>query len=141
MAKHMSMKKILSTIAVSALLASSPAPALAKAPLEGQWKNPKGSVVVRVGPCGPAYCGTVVQATAKAREKARQGGTPNLIGTRIMTDMRAVGNGVYKGRAFDPKRNIRAPATIRVIGPSTLSIKGCLVGGFICKEQRWTRVG
>ncbi|MEO6432490.1 MAG: DUF2147 domain-containing protein [Sphingomicrobium sp.] len=135
------MKTILTFLALGALLASSTATAATKAPLEGQWKNPKGTVVVEVGPCGGTYCGTVVQANAKARAKARQGGTPNLIGTRIMTDMRAIGAGVYKGKAFDPKRNIHAPATIRVLGPSLISIKGCLVGGFICKEQRWTRVG
>lgn len=141
MAKRMSMKKILTLISLGAMLVAAPAPALAKAPLEGRWKNPKGSVIVHVGPCGGAYCGTVVHANAKAKATAAKGGTPNLIGTRIMTDMRAVGEGVYKGRAFDPKRNIRAPATIRVVGPSVLSIKGCLVGGLICKEQRWTRVG
>ena len=137
----MSMKHISTPLMALALLLAAPAPALAKAPLEGQWKNPKGSVVVSVGRCGPAYCGTVVEASAKAKATAAKGGTPRLVGTRIMSDMRAVGNGVYKGHAFDPKRNIRAPATIRVIGPSVISIKGCVVGGLICKEQRWTRVG
>ena len=141
MAKCIDMKTILTNIMLGAALAAMPTAALAKAPLEGRWKNPKGSVVVQVGPCGGGYCGTVVQANAKAKRTAAKGGTPNLIGTRIMTDMRPVKDGMYKGHAFDPKRNLRAPATIRVVGPSTLSIKGCLVGGLICKEQRWTRIG
>ena len=68
-------------------------------------------------------------------------GTTNLIGTQVMSDFRARGDGVYKGRAFDPKRNLRAPATIRLIGDSTLVVKGCLIGGLICKEQRWKKVG
>lgn len=140
MAKRMSMKRILSIVAISALLYA-PAAANARAPLEGQWKNPKGSVIVRVARCGADYCGTVVEASAKAKATAKKGGTPNLVGTRILSDVKPSGKGVWRGRAFDPKRNIRAPATIRLIGPSTLSIKGCLVSGFICKEQRWTRVG
>ena len=116
-----------------------PAQGIAKTPLEGHWKNPKGSVIVRVATCGNALCGTVVDASAKAKATARKGGTPQLIGTRILSDVRPAGEGVYKGRAFDPKRNIHAPATIRLNGGSTLLIKGCLVSGIICKEQRWTR--
>ncbi len=135
------MKRILAKAALAALVAAVPTAASAKAPLEGQWKNPKGNVVVRVEPCGArAWCATVVDATEKAKATARKGGTPRLIGTQILSGVRPNGNGIYKGRAFDPKRNIRAPATIRVIGPSTLVIKGCLLGGVVCKEQRWTRV-
>jgi uncharacterized protein (DUF2147 family) len=98
-------------------------------------------VTVRVAPCGDGYCATVIHASAKAKATAKKGGTPNLIGTQVMSDFRARGDGVYKGRAFDPKRNLRAPATIRLIGDSTLVVKGCLIGGLICKEQRWRKVG
>lgn len=134
------MKAILATTALMLVALAGPATASAKPAIEGQWKNPKGSVVVRVAPCGDAYCGTVVEASAKARASARRGGTRSLIGTQILSGVRSDGNGSYRGRAFDPKRNIRAPATIRVIGPSTLIVKGCVLGGIICKEQRWTRV-
>ena len=110
--------------------------------LEGQWRNPKGSVVVKVAPCGgDAYCATVVDASAKAKASARKGGTPRLIGTQILSGVRARGAGVYRGRAFDPKRNITAPATIRIIDSSTIEVEGCVISGIICKEQRWTRVG
>lgn len=115
--------------------------ALAKAPIEGRWVNPKGSVMVRVAPCGNAYCATVIEANAKAKATAKKGGTPSLVGTQVMRDFQPAGNGLYKGRAFDPKRNIHAPATIRMLGNSTLVIKGCLISGIICKEQRWSRVG
>ena len=50
----MIMNKIIPTLVLSGALVAAPAAAIAKAPLEGQWKNPKGSVVVRVGPCGPS---------------------------------------------------------------------------------------
>lgn len=141
MAKHMSMNRIFPAIVTCVALLAAPVAASAKAPLEGHWKNPKGSVVVRVAQCGASYCGTVIDASAKAKATAKKGGTPNLIGTRILSEVKPVGENSWRGRAFDPKRNLRAPATIRLIGPSTLSIKGCLIGGMICKEQRWTRVG
>ncbi len=117
------------------------APALAQAPVEGRWTNSKRSVVIEVARCGPAWCATVVSASAKAKANARKGGTQNLIGTRILTGARPVGNGVYKGRGFIPKRNIYAPATIRQRGPNVMEVEGCALAGLLCKEQRWTRVG
>lgn len=131
-------------IAASALalaLIAAPAAAITKAPLEGQWRNPKGSVTVRVAPCGDAWCGTVTEATAKARASALKGGTSQLIGTRILTGVRPSSKGEFRGRVFDPKRNIHAPATLRLIGPATLVVRGCVMRGIICKEQRWSRVG
>ena len=137
----MNMKRILTKIVLIALAATVPVGASAQAALEGQWKNQKGSVVVRVAPCGNAYCGTVITASEKAKAGARKGGTANLIGTRILSNLRQAGDNVYKGQAFEPKRNIRAPATLRLINPNTLQVKGCAIAGMLlCKEQRWTRV-
>jgi uncharacterized protein (DUF2147 family) len=136
------MKKLIAKIAFVALAATVPLTAAAHAALEGRWINARGSVMVNVAPCGNAYCGTVVQANAHAKETARKGGTPNLVGTRILSGVRPTGDGTFKGQAFDPKRNIHAPATIRLEGPNAIVVRGCaLAGMFLCKEQRWTRVG
>ena len=137
----MGMKTNILFAMISAGLLAWPSAALAKAPIEGHWVNPKGSVTVRIGACGPAYCGTVIDASTKAKATARKGGTSSLIGTQVMSDFRPRGDGTFRGRAFDPKRNIRAPATIRMIGNSTLVVRGCVISGIICKEQRWTKVG
>lgn len=135
------MKAILS---LSMLALAMPLPSLASAqtPLEGHWKNPKGSVIVHLGPCGHSLCGTVVNASEHAKETARNGGTPNLIGTRILSGLRPAGDGVFKGQVFDPKRNIHAPATVTLVGPDALVVRGCAIAGMLlCKEQRWTRIG
>jgi len=135
------MNRILSKTALFALLAALPFTAQAQAALEGQWRNAKDSVTVRVMQCGNAWCANVVDATEKAKAGARRGGTPNLIGTRILTGLRAAGDGTYKGQAFDPKRNIRVPATVRVLGPNAITVRGCAIAGMLlCKEQRWSRV-
>jgi uncharacterized protein (DUF2147 family) len=132
------MKRTLLSIAAAAVALGAPAAARAQA-LEGKWTNPKRSVVVNVARCGEAYCGTVSWATPKNREKVAENGR-NLIGTRILSDLRPAGDGVYKGKAFEPKRNIRGSATVRQLGPNTMVVKGCAVLGMLCKEQRWTRV-
>lgn len=130
------MKTILLSLVLATLAA---APASAGAAFEGRWANPKRSVILEVAPCGNAHCGTVVWASPKARENAREGGTTTLVGTRLITGIQPDGKGAYKGRGFVPKQNIHAPATIRHAGPNTMLVKGCVLA-VICKEQRWTRV-
>ena len=124
---------ILSSLALAA------APAQAQA-LEGKWTNYKKNVVVEVERCGAAYCGRVVQASAKAQEKARKGGTPRLIGTQILTGLKPIGDGKFRGRAFVPKRNLHATATVRQINANVMQVQGCVLGGLLCDSEKWTRV-
>lgn len=128
------MERLIATIGLLALAAASPAAAGAQS-LEGRWANAKRSVIVEVERCGDAYCGTIDWTTARNREK---GATP---GTRVLTGLRPQGGGVYKGQAYEPKREISGSATVRQIGPNTMMVKGCAVLGLFCKEQRWTRIG
>ena len=132
------MKRILLSIAAVTVALGAPASASAQA-LEGKWTNPKRSVIVNVARCGEAYCGTVSWATEKTRDKVADNGR-KLVGTRILSDLRPAGNGTYRGRAFEPKRNIRGSATVRQVGPNVMVVRGCAVLGAFCKEQRWTRV-
>ena len=127
------------TVALLASLFLAAAPASAQA-LEGQWTNYKKNVVVQVERCGSAYCGRVVQASAKAKEKARKGGTPNLIGTQILTGLVPAGQGKFRGKAFVPKRNIHATATVRQVSDDVMQVQGCVLGGLLCDSERWTRV-
>ena len=128
------MTRILTKTALVLLAVAIPVHAKAQAALEGRWKNPHGSVIVNVTRCGEAYCGTVSWATAKNREK---GATP---GKRVLSDLRPIGNGTYRGRAFEPKRNMSGSAIVRQEGPNVMIVKGCALMGLLCREQRWTRV-
>lgn len=130
----MIMKRILAKAALLLLAATVPVTASAQAALEGRWKNPKGSVIVNVARCGEGYCGTVSWASTNNREK---GVRP---GTRVLSDLRPQGDGFYKGRAFEPKRNISGSAIVHQVGPNVMIVKGCAVMGLFCKEQRWTRI-
>ena len=133
------MKRMFAKAALVALAFSVPAVAIAQESVEGRWKNPKGSVTVKISQCGGSWCGWVVQASEHAREGARQGGTENLIGTRILTGLKKTGDNTFRGQAFDPKRNIHAAAVVTVVSPTVLSVRGCKFAGLICREWRWTR--
>jgi uncharacterized protein (DUF2147 family) len=128
------MTRILTKAALVLLAATVPVGASAQAALEGKWANPKHSVIVSVAKCGDAYCGTVSWASANNREK---GTTP---GTRVLSDLKPLGDGQYRGRAYEPKRKISGSAIVRQDGPNVMIVRGCALMNLLCKEQRWTRV-
>jgi uncharacterized protein (DUF2147 family) len=130
---------MMKTVAFLASLVLAASPASAQA-LEGQWTNYKKNVVVQVERCGAAYCGRVVQASEKAKAKARKGGTANLVGTQILTGLTPVGGGKFRGRAFVPKRNIHATATVRQVSDDVMQVQGCVLAGLLCDNERWTRI-
>ena len=59
----------------------------AAAPIEGYWKNPIGSAIIAIKPCGKMLCGTVVWASARGqREVAKT--TANIVGMTGPTELR-----------------------------------------------------
>lgn len=122
-------------------LASAASPVLAQpSGLEGHWANPKHTTVVNVSHCdGDNYCAVVLKASPKAQANARKGGTQHFIGTEILR-VRQAGDGVFKGTAFDPESNLHVSATVRVLGPGQMEIRGCALLGLVCQSQRWSKV-
>ncbi len=100
----------------------------------GRWVNPDHSVIVDIAPCESDLCGTVQWATEQAKQDARRG-TPDLIGLKILTDLRQQGD-VWKGNLFVPDQDLHAEAKLELDGDE-LKVSGCEV--FICKSQLWTR--
>lgn len=126
----------LMTLTAALTFAATPASAQS---LLGRWTNCKGNAIVQVERCGDAYCGRVVRASAKARKQAREAGTANLVGTRILTGLKPVGGGKYRGRAFVPKRNVHGTAIVRQLSPEVMEVQGCVLGGMLCDKEYWMR--
>ena len=57
----------------AALLLAVPATAQRASGWEGIWRNAGDTVRIKVARCGPGLCGTVVQASAKAKADAAAG--------------------------------------------------------------------
>ncbi|MCI4589385.1 DUF2147 domain-containing protein [Sphingobium sp. BYY-5] len=111
----------------------------ADAQVEGLWLNPHNSVAVRTGSCGDRLCGWVVWANAAARQDARDGGDGELIGTRLLENYRPDGRS-WAGTVYVPDMGRRFSSQIQEMSPQQLKITGCLLGGFICRSQTWTRI-
>lgn len=122
-----------------ALAASTVARATVTAPPTGNWMNPKSTVEVNTRACGPNLCGRVVWASPKAVKDAREGGTPNLIGTELLRNYRAAGPDKWRGTIFVPDLGRSFGSKMVELGPNSLQVSGCMVGGMICRKQVWHR--
>lgn len=131
------------TVAALALLALA-GPALGSARPGGQpegiWINPHNDVAVRTGPCGDKLCGWIVWANAEAQSDARDGGVSKLLGTELLENYGHVRADSWTGTVFVPDMGRRFSSRIDLISPTELQIKGCILGGLICRSQVWHRI-
>ena len=124
-------------IILAAAFALTGAAALAADPIEGVWQTQadEGSVaLVRIAPCGGAFCGTIVK-TYKGQQEYK---SPN-IGKQIVIGMTPGGGGSYAGKVLRPADDKIYNGKAQVSGGS-MKLSGCVAGGLICKSQTWTRL-
>jgi len=126
-------------LAVALLLVGGAAPAGTPADLRGVWRNPDGSVLVRIDQCGGEICGTVVGATAEAEADARDGGYPRLIGLRILYNYRSAGERHWVGRVLVPDLGHVFSSHIDLVDSDHARIAGCLFHQHLCQTQTWHR--
>lgn len=109
----------------------------ARSAIEGRWK--KGNLQIDIKRCGPTLCGIVVKASAKQQARARRGSGTDLIGARLIKDIRPAGTGNYRAKVFVADRNMNASGRIRQVSPNRLNVSGCALA-IICKSSSWVRV-
>jgi uncharacterized protein (DUF2147 family) len=126
------------TFLIAAALAAFGAAALAD-PVEGTWqtrKDDNGNFGhVEIKPCGPAFCGTLIQAF---NGEGQPIDSPN-IGRQIVWDMVAYADGLYDdGQIYSPDRDKTYNGDMTLSG-DTLKVRGCVLG--ICRDGgTWARV-
>jgi uncharacterized protein (DUF2147 family) len=129
-----------SALFACAALLSAAAPAPADAGLDGEWRNTKNTVHLRMEPCGPALCGTVTWAAEQQRLDAKKGSGKELVGSLLLRDLKRGGDGSWRGKVFVPDLNSHASATVTVIDDHTILVSGCAFLGLGCRTQHWHRL-
>jgi uncharacterized protein (DUF2147 family) len=109
-----------------------------QAPIEGYWKNPIGSAIIAIAPCGKEFCGKVVWASARGQREVSKN-SPSIVGTTVLTDVR-YRNGRWSGSLFIPDDNINVSAHLQPAGTGQMKLTGCAIVGLFCRTQIWTRV-
>jgi uncharacterized protein (DUF2147 family) len=125
-------------IATMLLLATQTAPSPV-AEIRGEWINERKSAIIRVQECPTGLCGSIVWSTPAAQRDAKRGGTAALDGTSVMYGFVPASSHQWRGRLFLPDRNRTVRATIELQRRGVLKVKGCELGGLICRTQTWVR--
>ena len=116
--------------------------AAAATPVDGLWALPGSAIEVRIGPCGPAVCGTLINSNRiKADPGARDDKNKNaalrgrlLRGIVMIEGMRGGPQTWTGGRVYSPGSGDTYAATMQLSDPETLKVKVCIAGP-ICPVQ------
>ena len=123
---------------IAILLAMTASASSAAAPIEGYWKNPIGSAIIAIAPCGSFLCGKVVWASERGQREVAQH-TSNVVGMTVLTGLKPA-RGHWSGSLYIPDDNIHVAAHLQLLGDRQLKLTGCGLLGLICRTQVWTRV-
>ena len=137
---------IVSAIAVALVLAG---PARAADPL-GTWLTGDKKGKVRIVNCGGAICGTLVwlaepndPETHKPKTDVHNSNASlqsrPLLGIPIVLNMKPAGGDKWEGQVYNAEDGGTYTGSFTMSGPNTADLKGCVMGGLICKSQTWTR--
>ncbi|MEM9012982.1 MAG: DUF2147 domain-containing protein [Pseudomonadota bacterium] len=108
----------------------------------GLWKsepNDEGNYIhVEVGACPTAglTCGVIVGAFDGNDQPAN----PDVVGRTIVADMEADGATEWSGGTIWAPDEDRTYSSRMELSGDVLTVKGCVLGGLICRGQDWTRL-
>jgi uncharacterized protein (DUF2147 family) len=125
------------------------APARAADPL-GNWLTGDKKGKVHIVNCGGAICGNLVwlqepndpdtnkpkldKNNADAGKKTRP-----LIGAPIVLNMKPSGDGSWEGQVYNAEDGNTYSGSFTMTSATSAQLKGCVMGGLICKSQTWTK--
>ena len=115
----------------------------------GTWLTEKGDARIQVSRCGKGICGKVVwlqdpinPATGKPHTDDKN---PNpklakrpMIGVQLFIGMNPTGPDSWAGRIYNADDGGTYDSKVKVTGPSSLRVEGCV--GSLCGGETWTRV-
>lgn len=116
---------------VFALAILAAAPALAASPY-GVWRRPQDGTTFSFARCGTGLCVRVKSVRDQADRK--------FVGATIFSGARMTGPNVWEGRVKNLEDGQTYMGKITLVGPATIRLDGCVLGGAICDGETWTRV-
>ena len=126
------------------------APARAADPL-GTWLTEDKDGKIRIVNCGGAICGNLVWLKVPNDPKTHQPKldennkdvskqTRPLLGIPIVLGMKPNGTpDQWEGKVYNSKDGNTYSGSFTMTGANSAVLKGCIMGGLLCKGQTWTR--
>ena len=130
MKKLLTCSGLLATALTIAMAPATAGAAEAESPM-GQWARGDGNARVRLAQCGENICATNTWIKP---------GTPSeKAGDVLVMKVKPVSDTEYAGSAFDPQRDMTYKITMTLNGDS-MTTKGCILGGLLCKGVNWSKI-
>jgi uncharacterized protein (DUF2147 family) len=123
---------------VAMVLLAAQASALSGTDIRGDWINKRQTAIIHIADCPSGLCGTVTWSAKAAQLDAANGGVTDLDGTTVMWGFN-LSLGRWRGKLYLPDQNRTVKGTIEMHGPNELLVKGCELGGLVCRSQTWSR--
>ena len=120
------MRKLTAAGIGAAILVSATA-AFAQSPY-GTWTRPSNGTKVDFYNCGGKLCAKVVSAANAAN-----------VGKVIMSGADKSGDNQWKGSLLNLEDGQTYSGVVTLEGPKALNLKGCVMGGIVCKGETWTK--
>jgi uncharacterized protein (DUF2147 family) len=120
---------------------ATPASAQRASPL-GTWVSQTGDTRIRLSPCGTQLCGSIVWVRSPGKDTQnsdRAQRDRDLVGIRIIT-MDPVAQNKWRGPLYNHIDGRSYNGNLTLTGQNTMELSGCVLGGFICRSQTWSRV-
>ena len=130
------------SLVAAALVTAGFGPAMAGDPT-GDWLVADGVAKVRVAECNGAMWGAISWEKKPGVDSNNADSTKQTrptLGMALLFDMKKKANeDLWEGQVYDAKTTGRLQqASIRLLDPDRLEIKGCVLG-FLCGGETWTR--
>ena len=116
--------RILAAAATAAVLAT----AAHAADPYGTWTRPSNGTKVDFYNCGGKLCAKVISSKNAAS-----------VGKVIMTGAAKTGDNTWKGDLLNTEDGQTYNGVVTLEGPKALNLKGCVLGGIVCKGETWVR--
>ncbi len=133
------MKFMRTATIAAALLGVSLGTSLAADPL-GTWLTEEAKATVRIAPCGPALCGTIVslkEPNDPATGKPKNDG--NNVDTGLIGMKPSGTANKWSGQVYNAEDGKTYTGSLTLQDANTIKLEGCILGGLVCKAQTWTR--
>jgi uncharacterized protein (DUF2147 family) len=129
--------------ALAAILALAPAPAsTAELSPVGDWLVNEGYAVIRIDNCAGKLWGIVAWelkagVDSENPDPAKKGRP--IIGMPILLAMAPTKPNLWEGEIYNSQNGKTYSSRISMLDESTLKLEGCVLGGWFCGGQNWTR--
>lgn len=136
------MRRIALTLAVMAVMTTFVLPTRAADPA-GEWRVEDGRAHIRTVLCAGELWGVVSwehKPSIDAENPDRSLRNRPTLGLPIILGMNSVRSNQWEGSIYNAENGKTYRATVTQTRPDRLEIEGCVLSGWVCSGQDWTRV-